>query len=267
MNIPVRAATDLRLLRAAVFSAVCVALSASGHALASGAAIPVWSLAAGWAGVVCVVGPLAGRERSLPAIALSLLAGGTGLHLVFSLGQGSMAPAPADRSAQVVALAQRFLCGAGSAQLTPERATRILREARIDPARAAHSVPAMAGMTGHGGHAMTLGSMLTPPMLAAHVAAVVVTGWVLRRTEIAVWQTVRLPAVTAWQVARCLLLRTLCGLLVTAASLLVPLAALLKRMRCALAASAARADIRRLLSWRLSACVVRRGPPSAVPAA
>ncbi|WP_406129614.1 hypothetical protein [Streptomyces sp. NBC_00989] len=267
MNVPVRAATDLRLLRAAVFSAVCVALSASGHALVSGAAIPMWSLAAGWVGVVCVVGPLAGRERSLPGIALSLLAGETGLHLLFSLGQGSMAPAPADRSAQVVALAQRLLCGAGAVQLTPERAARILRQARIDPARAAHGVPAMAGMTGHSGHAMTLGSMLTPPMLAAHVAAVVVTGWVLRRSEIAVWQTVRLPAVTAWQMACRVLLWTLCVLLVTAPSVLVPLAALLRRIRRALAASAVRADIRRLLSSLLSACVVRRGPPTVVPAA
>ncbi|MFF7984077.1 hypothetical protein ACFZDK_34020 [Streptomyces sp. NPDC007901] len=267
MNVPVRAAADLRLLRAAVFSAVCVALSASGHALVSGAAIPIWSLAAGWAGVVCVVGPLAGRERSLPGIALSLLAGETGLHLVFSLGQGSMAPAPADRSAQVVALAQRFLCGAGSAQLTPESAARILRQARIDPAHAAHGAPAMAGMTGHGGHAMMLGSMLTPPMLAAHVAAVVATGWVLRRGEIALWQAVRLPAVAAGQVARLVLLWMLCGLLVAAASVLVPLSALLRRMRRALAARRARGNTRRLLTCLLSSCVVRRGPPAVVAAA
>ncbi|MBU3867141.1 hypothetical protein KN815_24705 [Streptomyces sp. 4503] len=36
--------------------------------------------------------PLAGRERSLPGIALALLAGRFGLHLIFSLGQGSTAP-------------------------------------------------------------------------------------------------------------------------------------------------------------------------------
>ncbi|MEU6148314.1 hypothetical protein ABZ848_49330 [Streptomyces sp. NPDC047081] len=266
MNVPVRAATDLRLLRAAVFSAVCVALSASGHVLVSGSAVPVWSLAAGWAGVVCVVGPLAGRERSLPGIALGLLAGEICLHLVFSLGQGSVASAPAERSAQVVALAQRILCGAGPARLTPESAARILRQARIDPAHAAHGVPAMAGMAGHGGHAMTLGSMLTPPMLAAHAAAVVATGWVLRRGEAALWLTVRLPASAAGHTACLVLLWTLRDLLVTVAAVLVPLVALLRRMRCALAAPRACVGTRRLRSRLLSACVVRRGPPTVAAA-
>lgn len=42
--------------------------------------------------MLCLVGPLAGRERSLPGIALALLAGQFGLHLIFSLGQGSTAP-------------------------------------------------------------------------------------------------------------------------------------------------------------------------------
>ncbi|MCI3276726.1 hypothetical protein [Streptomyces cylindrosporus] len=268
MNVPVRAATDLRLLRAAVFSAVCVLLSASGHSLVSGASVPMWSLATGWAGVVCVVGPLAGRERSLPGIALGLLAGETGLHLVFSLGQGSVAPAPADKSAQVVALAQRFLCGAGSAHLTPESAARILRQARIDPARAAHGVPAMAGMAGHGGHAVTLGSTLTPPMLAAHLAAVAATGWVLRRGEAALWQTVRLPAATAGHLARLVLLWTLRALLVTATSILVPLVTLLRRMRRALAVHRPRAAAtRRLRSTLLSTCVVLRGPPTVATSA
>ncbi|MEU3145253.1 MULTISPECIES: hypothetical protein [unclassified Streptomyces] len=57
MNIPVRAAAGLRPLRAAVFSAVCVTLSAAGHVLVPGSGIPVWTLAAGWAGLLCVVGP------------------------------------------------------------------------------------------------------------------------------------------------------------------------------------------------------------------
>lgn len=42
--------------------------------------------------MLCLVGPLAGRERSLPGIALALLAGQFGLHLIFPLGQGSTAP-------------------------------------------------------------------------------------------------------------------------------------------------------------------------------
>jgi hypothetical protein len=37
----------LRLLRAAVFTAVCVALSAAGHALASCEVLPLWALGVG----------------------------------------------------------------------------------------------------------------------------------------------------------------------------------------------------------------------------
>lgn len=38
------AGAGLRLIRAAVFTAVCVVLSATGHALASCATVPWWSL-------------------------------------------------------------------------------------------------------------------------------------------------------------------------------------------------------------------------------
>ncbi|MFJ4790920.1 hypothetical protein [Streptomyces sp. NPDC088794] len=269
MNVQVRAATDLRLLRAAVFSAVCVALSASGHALASGGGIPVLSLAAGWAGLAGLVGPLAGRERSLPGIALTLLGGEIGLHLLFSFGQGSTTQAPVNQSTRVVTLAERLLCGAGSAHLTPESAARILRRARIDPAGAvpvAHSTASMAGMAGHGGHTMMPGSMLTPPMLAAHAAAAVMTGWVLYRCEIAAWQAVRLPALVADHMARLVLLWRLCGLLTAAASLLVPVAALLKLL-CMLVPRRAEDRTRRVRSAVLRMCIVRRGPPAVVAAA
>ncbi|MEU9207739.1 hypothetical protein AB0D27_07230 [Streptomyces sp. NPDC048415] len=270
MNVPVRAATDLRLLRAAVFSAVCVALSAGGHILASGTGVPLWSLAAGWAGVLCLVGPLAGRERTLPGIALALVTGEFGLHLLFSLGQGS---APVDRSSRVVALAERFLCGADRTRLTPAAAARILRQAHIDPARAApavHGTPGMAGMAhmaGHGGHAMMLSSMFTLPMAAAHVAAAVVTGWVLRRCEVALWRAVRLPTMAASRQARLSLLRRLSGLLAMA-RVLVRVAALHERLRSVLIPRRTADDgVRALRSAVLWTCVIRRGPPAVAPAA
>ncbi|WP_434101149.1 type III secretion system chaperone family protein [Streptomyces malaysiensis] len=73
---------------------------------------------------------------------------------------GLHGPALANRSNQVVALAERFLCGGHAAHLTPDSAARILRQAHIDPARA---LPVTHG--GHGGRAMTLSSMFTLPML------------------------------------------------------------------------------------------------------
>ncbi|MFJ9536952.1 hypothetical protein ACIRPX_06835 [Streptomyces sp. NPDC101225] len=270
MNVPVRAAADLRLLRAAVFSVVCVALSAVGHMFASGGRIPVWSLAAGWAGVLCAVGPLTGRERSLPGIALSLLAGETGLHLLFCLGQVStLSGQAAERSSSVVELAQRLLCGGESAHLTAPQAARILQQARIDPARAADGAQAMsgmAGMGGHGAHAMTLASMFTPPMLAAHLAAAAVTGWLLRRCEVALWQAVRMPALAAGQAARFTLLRCLSGLL--AAVRMPSMVALLVRLLAAFARHRAEGDrARRPRSAALWRCVARRGPPAVVMAA
>ncbi|MCH0562275.1 MULTISPECIES: hypothetical protein [unclassified Streptomyces] len=270
MNVPGRAAVDLRLLRAAVFSAVCVALSAAGHVLASGTWIPAWSLAAGWAGVLCVVGPLAGRERSQYGITLALLAGETGLHSLFCLGQLSATPAQAaDRSGTVVAMAERLLCNGPAAHLTADQATRILQLARIDPARAADGVHAVSGATGtsvHGLHAMTSASMLSLPMVAAHVAAAVVTGWLLRRCEAALWRTVRLPALVSDQTARLRLLARLSTLL--AAVRMEAVAVLLERLLSALAPRRM-ADVRarRLRSAVPWTCVARRGPPEVVTAA
>ncbi|ARP73409.1 hypothetical protein LK07_30550 [Streptomyces pluripotens] len=270
MNVPMRAAADLRLLRAAVFSAVCVALSASGHALASGSEVPLWSLAAGWVGIAGVAGALAGRERSLPGIALTLLTGEIGLHLLFCLGQNSMTMAPSvKRSASVVTVAERLLCGPRAAHLTPLDATRILQQARLDVSgsvsalHGAPGMPGMARMTGHGGLTAMLGSMFTPSMLAAHVAAALLTGWVLRRCEIAVWQAVRLPAVALAHLLRLMLLWRLSGLLATVRCQ-VPMTGLLERILAALGAHR-RADngsALRLRSAVLRTCAARRGPPA-----
>ncbi|MCX4862187.1 hypothetical protein OG426_10270 [Streptomyces canus] len=269
MNVPVRAAADLRLLRAAMFSAVCVTLSAAGHVVASGTWIPLWSLAAGWAGVLCVVGPLAGRERSLSGIALTLLTGEIGLHLLYCLGQSSATSGRADdRSSRVVTLAERLLCGGQSAHLTAQQAARVLRQARIDPARAAdgaHTMSGMAGMAGQGAHTMSTASMLTLPMLAAHLAAAVVTGWLLRRCEVALWGAVRLPVLWAGQVARLVLLGCLSGLL--SAARLPAVAALLELLSALTRHRAVDDRMRRPRAVGLLTCVIRRGPPAMVVAA
>ncbi|MFV2119065.1 hypothetical protein ACE14D_11705, partial [Streptomyces sp. Act-28] len=84
-----------RLLRAAVFTAVCVVLSALGHSLAAGQAVPGWTLGAGFAGILLLVLPFAGRERPLPAITTVLAGGQLALHTLFGVGQGHAAPAGA----------------------------------------------------------------------------------------------------------------------------------------------------------------------------
>ncbi len=265
MNHPVRAATDLRLLRAALFSAVCVALSAGGHAWASGRTVPLWSLTAAWAGLLAVVHPLAGRERSLPGIASILLTGEFALHTVFCLGQFSAPSVPAGASTGVVALARRLLCHPGPVYLTPAHAEQLLRQAGIDPVQAVHGgrdvSPDLLALV-----SMSLASMCTPQMIAAHVTAAVLAGWALRRCEIALWRAVRLPTLSRDFLA-CLaelarvhrLLRPL--LRADAADLVRRLLRILRDRR--------RADDRSRLrsSATMRGCVVRRGPPALALAA
>jgi len=77
------ASPSVRVLRAAVFAALCVLLAAGGHALATGTAPPVWMQAVGFLplfGAGCLLG---GRERSLPAIGAGTLMAQGGLHLGF----------------------------------------------------------------------------------------------------------------------------------------------------------------------------------------
>jgi hypothetical protein len=157
-----RAAVDLRLMRAAVFAAVCVALSAIAHGCASAQNLPVWALAAGWLGIFAVAAQLAGRERSLPGIAGLLLCGQLALHALFSLGQwhtataheGHRHPAPMD------GMPAGHMAGAGPS-----------------PGEALY-------------HAM--GSAV--PMLLGHIAAAAAAGWLLRRGDAALWRVVRLSA-------------------------------------------------------------------------
>ncbi|MER6445879.1 hypothetical protein [Streptomyces venezuelae] len=198
---------DLRLIRAAVFTAVCVVLSATGHALASCATVPWWSLGLGFLAVFAVAAPLAGRQRTLPGIAAGLTAGQLGLHALFGLGQhGAAAQAPAGTADTSLAeLAARLVCGGNSIPLSPADARRILEAAGLDPAALAEQSAqvAQAGQVvaqGHGAHAhvaqaVTAGpvtGLFSPAMLAGHLLAAVAAGWLLGRGDAAVLRLVEL---------------------------------------------------------------------------
>ena len=215
-----RSGRDLRILRAAVFAAVCVVLAGAGHAFASCATVPPWTLVAGFLGVVLVAAPLAGRERSLPGIAALLALGQTVLHTLFGLGQhgmagmagGSMSTGMTSGSASsmasmsttdmsLVERAARIVCGTTAAAISPAQARQILSDARLTPDRT-------TGMSG-----MDMGSMHHPadalssagsaaallpslPMLLAHVLAGIAAGWLLRRGDLAVRRLVELSALS-----------------------------------------------------------------------
>ncbi|MER6327022.1 MULTISPECIES: hypothetical protein [Streptomyces] len=213
----VRSGNDLRILRAAVFAAVCVVLAAAGHTLASCATVPLWSLGAGFLGAVLVAVPLAGRLRSLAGIVTLLTLGQTALHALFGLGQhGTTVAAPATASgggagalsdASLVQQAARLVCGTTAAAISPAQAQRILTDARVAPdvtTGAAHH-PADALSTA-GTSAPLLPSL---PMLLGHVLAALAAGWLLRRGDLALARLVELSAHSAHSVAEAAFVRAL----------------------------------------------------------
>ncbi|MEU3243753.1 MULTISPECIES: hypothetical protein [unclassified Streptomyces] len=209
-----RSGPGLRMLRAAMFAAVCVVLAAAGHGIASCAAVPMWTLGAGFLAVFSVAAPLAGRERTLPGIAAVLAVGQTALHTLFGLGtSGSMAagsgsPTTADMS--LVERAARIVCGATAASISPAQAQRILADARLDTdmtqsmpmsASSMDSMSAMSAMPMHhpadavsSAAGSSMGLLPSLPMLLGHVLAAVAAGWVLRHGDLALLRLMRLSA-------------------------------------------------------------------------
>jgi hypothetical protein len=269
-----RSGADLRVLRAAVFAAVCVVLAAAGHAIASCATVPLWTLGAGFVGAVLVVAPLAGRERSLAGIATLLAVGQTVLHVLFGLGQHGTATMtmsstqPASDTA-LVQQAARLLCGTTAAAISPAQAQRVLTEARLYPgttgAAGARGTTGATGATEAAHHATDVmaGSSVWPslPMVLAHVLAAVAAGWLLRRGDLALLRLVELSACSAHSVAEGALVRSLRGALALVRALRAGLPGAPETgPRAPLAVSLAPPRPR---TAALQHTVIRRGPPAA----
>ncbi|MBW1604115.1 hypothetical protein JJV70_18780 [Streptomyces sp. JJ66] len=219
MDVPLaRASADLRLLRAAVFTAACVALSAAGHVFAAGAGVPLWAFGAAAALVFVLVLPLAGRERSPLGLVAALAVGQLALHTLFagaqshaatgSAGSAATAAASGDGSAPggggvgggLAVLAQTLLCGGSGTRLSAAQARQVVADAGLGGAAgAAGPVPDAGGAaaTGHAAHAASgtldtvLGSLTAWPMLLGHLTAAVLAGWLLRCGDAALWRLVR----------------------------------------------------------------------------
>ncbi|MEU0043433.1 hypothetical protein [Streptomyces werraensis] len=242
-----RAGRGLRILRAAVFAAVCVVLAGAGHSLAACDAVPLWTLGAGFLAAAAVAVPLAGRTRPLPVITALLAGGQTALHTLFGLGQHGT-PTGTASDAALVAQAARLLCGPRA--LSPAEAQQVLADARIAPhGPGAHATDAVAA-----GPASLLPSL---PMLLGHVLAALVAGWLLRRGDLAL---LRLADLSAQGVAEGALVRSLRGAL-----------ALVRALRAGLPGAPQAGPItprtalpapRPPRSAGLHHTVIRRGPPA-----
>ncbi|WAZ22784.1 hypothetical protein STRCI_004078 [Streptomyces cinnabarinus] len=251
-----RPGRDVRILRAAVFAAVCVVLAAGGHALGSCVSIPLWTLGAGFLAVLAVAVPLAGRERSMPGIAALLALGQTVLHTLFGLGQhGADATSAATASdAALVAQAARLVCGTTAAAISPAQAHRILTEARLRPASAEPHHPA---------EAVTDSASLLPslPMLLGHLLAALAAGWLLRRGDLALRRLIDLSAHSLAEGAAVRSLRAALALVRTLRAGLPDLPGTGPRLPRT--APLATPEPR---TAALQHTVIRRGPPAAVPA-
>ncbi|MFG3095200.1 hypothetical protein [Streptomyces sp. NPDC048202] len=269
-----RSGPRVRLLRAAVFAAVCVVLAAAGHTVASCANVPLWTLGAGFLGSLLVMAPLAGRARSVPAIAALLALGQLALHTLFGLGQhtaatgggtptGAMASMGAAHSGaaddEMVQRAAQLLCGSGPATLTPGHAYRLLLDARL--------IDASGRFTGHaptGGHASDLagsplGWLPSLPMLLGHLLAALALGWLLRRGDLAV---LRLIELSTHGVAEGALVRSLRAALALTRALyagLLPATGPVPRAR-----RTGRDETPLPRTEALQHSVIRRGPPADV---
>ncbi|MFR0358679.1 hypothetical protein [Streptomyces sediminimaris] len=271
-----RSGNDLRILRATVFAAVCVALAAGGHILASCATVPLWTLGAGFTVTVLVTAPLAGRARSLPGIVALLAVGQVALHTLFELGQqlaaasSPMASMPsaatlhAPSDATLVARAARLVCGTTAAAISPAQAHRILAAARLSPdtttGAGTASLPHRADALSASGSVASLLPSL--PMLLGHVLAAVAAGWLLRRGDLALLRLSELSALSAQSVAEGAAVRSLRAAL-----------ALVRALRAGLPAvpeadprppRTARRTSPKPRTTALQHTVIRRGPPAAV---
>ncbi|MFI1014471.1 hypothetical protein [Streptomyces sp. NPDC020965] len=188
-----------RLLKAAVFTAVCVVLSATGHTLAACASVPWWTLVAGFIGVFALVAPFTGRVRSLPAVIVALAAGQLALHSLYGIGQQHRLQFAPTADDALIRLAAKLVCGAGSASLSPTDAHRIVTMAGIDPPP--HGTHAAAGAAPE-----LLPSL---PMLLGHLLAALVTGWLLRRGDLALARLILLSTASAHEVTEAAWLRSL----------------------------------------------------------
>ncbi|MEV7032473.1 hypothetical protein AB0N99_19875 [Streptomyces sp. NPDC093272] len=278
MNAPhpraARTGRGLRLLRAVVFAALCVVLAAAGHALASCATVPLWTLGAGFLGTLALVVPLTGRARTLPGIVALLTLVQATLHTLFGLGQHGAAamsagsassmtsltsmtsmssmPGMSATDASLVERAARLVCGAGAAQLSPAHAYKILSDAHLSTAAPGPGTGTVADAAGASGPMLP-----SVPMLLGHLLAAVIAGWLLRRGDLAL---LRLIDLSTHGVAEGALVRALRGALALACALRAGLVAVPEAPVHGRRATWAEPPAPHTVA--LQHFVIRRGPPA-----
>ncbi|MFI9722995.1 hypothetical protein ACIHFE_25645 [Streptomyces sp. NPDC052396] len=195
-----------RTVRAAVFAAACVLLTALGHAMMSGAPVPWWALTSGTTAAGGMAWFLAGRERGLRAVASAAVTTQAVLHSWFSLGQALVRPA----LPRGVSLARQWAwylrCGpSGNGDFKPVPGMGIRHDAVAAPGHTAN-MGDMGGMgpmhsASHPGHLDRMShaapmdhhiaGMSSEGMLITHALAALVCALWLARGERAAFRILR----------------------------------------------------------------------------
>ncbi|MFE9447706.1 hypothetical protein [Streptomyces sp. NPDC006739] len=219
--------TQLRAVRAALFTALVVTLSTASHVLLSRVALPANTVAVVALAVFGLAYALAGRERGFGRIAALLVPLELAADTVFTTGQHvCYGRAGGPVAGPLRSVGWDVLCGGGNPVGTPLTRVTATGTDRL-AALLAHAGPATAWL-----------------LLAAHVAVGLLAAAWLRRGERALTQLVRAVAATTFR-----------PLLLAAAAVAVRPAAAVRRVRHTgrLAAPA----LERILVHSLG----RRGPP------
>jgi hypothetical protein len=171
--------TQLRALRAALFTAVVVTLSTASHVLLSEVPLPTAAVAATAAAVFAVAYMLAGSERGFGKIAALLVPLELTADTVFTTGQHACyGPAGGPVTGPLHSVGLDVLCSGGSLGSPLTHGTGTDRVAAL----LAHSDPATAWL-----------------LLAAHVSVGLLAAAWLRRGERALAQLLRAVAATTFR--------------------------------------------------------------------
>ena len=185
-----------RIARATMFALVCVPFAALGHAVMSGATVPVWAMLA--AGIATAAGAwtLAGRERGRPVVVTATVTAQMCLHALFSLGQAVALGHRPGAGPFVHRWVSVVLCRSDTMARASQGAARAAAATgrRMSGMAGGPAHPSVAAMPGTAGSMPGMHGGNPVGMIAAHLLVAAVCGLWLAHGERAVFRIGRVAA-------------------------------------------------------------------------
>ncbi|MEV6021805.1 hypothetical protein [Streptomyces sp. NPDC052036] len=192
-----------RTVRAAVFAACCVLLTALGHIMMSGTAVPWWAMTAGAVATGGMAWRLADRERGPLLVASTAVATQAVLHSSFSLAQAVAHPVPSGGRSLAQQWLTYLLCASPSGAGSMDEMNSMGHDmAAVHSMSSMGSMPPMGSMdhmasaAPAGAVAHDMATMSSTGMLLAHLLAALLCALWLAYGERAAFRILR--AVAGW---------------------------------------------------------------------